>query len=146
VAGDEALGPAATHSHHVSFRCFVTAMAELVDGHAAMPPQVAPQAPMCGMGAGRWDFVGHAETSRDWLPKLLQYLKIPVCSQTLDPRSQTPNPKPKPSPETLNISEPSHTAVLTLTRGHHPSGGYQDHDYEAGMGDQFYPHNRRAGG
>ena len=36
--------------------------------------------------------------------------------------------------------------ILTLTRGHHPSGGYQDHDYEAGMGDQSYPHNRRAGG
>ena len=44
-----------------------------------------------------------------------------------------------------HYSEPSHS-VSSRSHAATTSGGYQDHDYEAGMGDQFYPHNRRTGG
>ena len=33
--------------------------------------------------------------------------------------------------------------IVVLTRGGHPSGGFQDHDYEAGMEGKSYAHSRR---
>eukprot|EP00232_Nephroselmis_pyriformis_P002006 CAMPEP_0182906606 /NCGR_PEP_ID=MMETSP0034_2-20130328/33861_1 /TAXON_ID=156128 /ORGANISM="Nephroselmis pyriformis, Strain CCMP717" /LENGTH=87 /DNA_ID=CAMNT_0025042311 /DNA_START=477 /DNA_END=740 /DNA_ORIENTATION=+ len=33
--------------------------------------------------------------------------------------------------------------IAVLSRGSHPSGGFQDHDYEAGMEGKSYAHSRR---